>query len=46
VSERQLWGFVTIQDGAVKDIEITMFLNTLARYLEDGVLPLFEEFFE
>jgi hypothetical protein len=46
VSERQLWGFVTIQDGAVKDIEITMFLNTLARYLEDEVLPLFEEFFE
>jgi hypothetical protein len=41
-----LWGYVTIQDGVAKRMEITTCLDELARYLGDELLPLFNIFLE
>jgi hypothetical protein len=44
--ETPLWGFIRIQDGFAQDIEITNCVDTAARFIGEGVLPLFEEFFK
>lgn len=46
LSETPVWSFLTIQDSAAKDMEITVCLDSLARFIGDKMLPLFNQFFE
>jgi hypothetical protein len=45
ISETAHRGFICIDDGFAKDIEITNCLDTIARYIGEEMLPRFEVFF-
>jgi hypothetical protein len=45
LAEHPLRGFITINDGFVRDIEITNCLDTIAHFIGEEMLPRFEKFF-
>lgn len=45
-TDDRLMAFVSIQDGPVKGMEVAAFVDALAHFVGDIVLPMFEKFFE
>lgn len=46
LAETSLRGFICINDGFARDIEITDCLDTIARFIGEEMLPCFEKYFE